>query len=268
MQTRVVRFTCKLVFVGVILFSVGTALFTQHIEITAAPKSAYAAMPNLLILPQQPQQQNGFDSAVRLKQPYKNASESDVFGTPTSSPTPLGNPESNLHNFDTPDTMTADSTVESIENDEPASYLQQEWETIAKLPAEQSSYGMDTTETPSDQSIEKTDDTKITDTPDEQVLTRIRTKIKYVETMLKKAVIEPYQINGQIEGLQITGLDKILVAKNLLLKSGDIIRTVNGHSLSSKKHAYEIFKRARKLPMIEIELLRDGKSRILLYDLK
>ena len=265
MRTRVVWFTCKLVFVGVILFSVGTVLFTQHIEITAAPKSAYAAMPELLILPQQ---QYLYDSVVRLKQLYENASDSDVFGTPTSSPTPLENPESNVHNFDAPDTMIADSTVESTEDDGPASYLQRVWETIATLPAEQSSYGMDTTEMPWDQSIEKTDDTKITDTPDEQVLTKIRTKIKYVEAILKKAVIEPYQINGQTEGLQITGLEKILAAKDLLLKSGDIIRTVNGHSLNSKKRAYEILKRARKLPMIEVELLRDGKSRILLYDLK
>ncbi len=265
MQTRVVKFTCKLVFVSAILLSVGTVLFTQHIEITVGPKSAYAAIPHLLILPQQ---QYLLDSAVRLKQLYENASGSDVFGTPRSFPTPLENPQRNVHNSDAPDTMMADSTVESTEDDGPASYLQRIWETIATLPAEQSSNNMDTTEIPSDQSIDTTDDTKTTDSPDEQVLARIQTKIKYVETILRKAVIEPYRINGQIEGLQITGLEKILVAKDLLLKSGDIIRSVNGHSLSSKKSAYEVFKKARNLPIMEIELLRDGKSTTLLYYLK
>jgi len=260
MQTRVVKFTCKSVFVGVILFSVGTVLFTQHIEITTATKSAYAAIPDLLILPQQ---QYLLDSAVRLKKSYMNAFHPDVYGNPISS-SPLKKPESNVHNPDPPDTITADNA----EDDQPESYLQQEQEIIAKLSAERTSYGMDMTEIPYDQSVDSTDDTQITDTLDEQVLTRIRTKIKCVEAILKKAVIEPYQINGQIEGLQITGLEKILAARDLLLKSGDIIRTVNGHSLNSKKHAYEIFKRARKLPMIEVELLRDGQSRIFLYDLK
>jgi hypothetical protein len=265
MQARVIRFTCKLVFTGAIIFSGGTVLFTEHMERIATPISAYATISELPILTER---QYRYDSAVCLKQSYYNASDSDVLDTPTSSLTPLENPESNIHDLYTLDTLIAYNTAEIIEDDELASRIQQEQETVTKLPAKQSSNGIDTTETPSDQGIEKTFDTKITDTPAKQVLTRIRTKIKYVETILKKAVIEPYHINGQIEGLQINGLDKILVAKDLLLKSGDIIRTVNGHSLKSKKRAYQVFKRARKLPTMEIELLRDGKSTKLLYYLK
>lgn len=111
-------------------------------------------------------------------------------------------------------------------------------------------------------------DTVITSAPAIQALTKIRTKAKCVETILRKAVFEPYHINGQIEGLQITGLDKILIARDLLLKSGDIIRAVNGHPLNSKRRAYEIFKKARKLPIMKIELLRDGKTKTLLYYLR
>ena len=128
----------------------------------------------------------------------------------------------------------------------------------------------DTNETSPGLNIEKTSyiDTVITRTPAIQALTKIRTKAKCVETILRKAVIEPYHINGQIEGLRITGLDKILLARDLLLKSGDIIRAVNGQPLNSKRRAYEIFKKARKLPTMKIELLRDGKTETLLYYLK
>jgi len=133
---------------------------------------------------------------------------------------------------------------------------------------EWSSNGSNTTETPPGQNIEKTSDTVRTSAPAKQVLTKIRTKIRFVEATLKKAVIEPYHINGQIEGLRITGLDRILVARDLLLKSGDIIRAVNGHPLNSKRQAYEIFKRARKLPTMKVELLRDGKTKTLLYYLR
>jgi type II secretory pathway component PulC len=89
--------------------------------------------------------------------------------------------------------------------------------------------------------------------------------MKSVETILRKAVLESYRINDQIVGLRITGLDKILAARELLLKSGDVIQVVNGQPLISKKGAYKIFKRARKLPIMEIELLRNGKSQKLLY---
>ena len=135
---------------------------------------------------------------------------------------------------------------------------------------EQFSNGSDTNETSPGLNIGKTSyiDTVITSTPAIQALTRIRTKAKCVETILRKAVIEPYHINGQIEGLRITGLDKILLARDLLLKSGDIIRAVNGQPLNSKRRAYEIFKKARKLPTMKIELLRDGKTETLLYYLK
>ena len=60
-----------------------------------------------------------------------------------------------------------------------------------------SSNGSDTNETPSAQNIEKTSDTVRASAP--QVLTKVRTKIRCVETILKNAVIEPYHNNGQIE---------------------------------------------------------------------
>ncbi len=136
--------------------------------------------------------------------------------------------------------------------------------------SKQFSNGSFTTETSPVSNLEKTSDTDTveTSTTTIETLTRIRTKAKCVETILRKAVIEPYHINGQIQGLQLTGLDKILLARDLLIQSGDIIRAVNGQPLNSKRGAYEIFKRARKLPTMEIELLRDGKTKTLLYYLR
>ncbi len=99
-------------------------------------------------------------------------------------------------------------------------------------------------------------------------LTKIQTKIKCVEKILKKAVIKTYYVNGQIEGLQLYGLNEISEAKALLLKSGDIIMAVNGQSLISKKRAYDIFKKARKQSNMVVELLRDGEAKKLLFDFR
>ncbi|MCP4260031.1 MAG: hypothetical protein GY774_21325, partial [Planctomycetes bacterium] len=115
------------------------------------------------------------------------------------------------------------------------------------------------------QNIEKSDAQK-NDT--QQEIMKVRTKLKSVESILKKATIKSYRINGQIEGLQINGLDKISEAKTLLLKSGDIILTVNGQTVGSKKEAYNIFKKARKEPIMIVELLQDGKAKKLLFDFR
>ena len=114
------------------------------------------------------------------------------------------------------------------------------------------------TETPKDPNDEKKDV--------QQELTKIRTKLKCVETLLKNALIEPYYVNGQIEGLQLNGLDDISEAKELLLNSGDIILAVNGETLSSKKEAYDIFIKARKEPIMIVDILQDEKPAKLLLD--
>ena len=93
-------------------------------------------------------------------------------------------------------------------------------------------------------------------------------KLSDIEIMLTKAVIEPYAIDGQVEGLRITGLENISGAEDLGLKNGDIIRTVNGHRLTSKQKAYQIFKKARSQEAMNIELLRDNETKTLSFSLR
>lgn len=297
MNRRPIRFTSQWALVGVISFyAVATAMIAWHRQKIVTPASVggseCAAMPEMPNLPEP----SRCDASRRVVGDYwynsaagiglipsdedgPNLEElfGDIFGTPTI---PLENPESYAHNFDLLDSMVADSAAGNIEIDGPMSYSKDEQKTMTmtELGTEQFSDlsrllsdtagGSDTTETPPIQNNGNTSNTAITSTPAIQALTKIRTKAKYVETILKKAIIEPYLINGQIEGLRITGLDKILIARDLLLKSGDIIRAVNGHPLNSKRRAYEIFKKARKLPIMKIELLRDGKTEIFLYYLR
>ncbi len=93
----------------------------------------------------------------------------------------------------------------------------------------------------------------------------IQTTTGCVEALLNNAVIEPYFADGQAEGLQITGLENISIAKDIGLKNKDIIRSVNGHILTNKQQAYQVFKKARSLPTIDIELFRDNKTKKLSF---
>lgn len=89
-----------------------------------------------------------------------------------------------------------------------------------------------------------------------------------LESILKKAVIRPYSVNGQMEGLRITALDKIPAAKDMGLRNGDIIRSVNGQHLTSKQKAYQVFKKARSGAGISIELLRGDEIKRLSFLLR
>ena len=104
--------------------------------------------------------------------------------------------------------------------------------------------------------------------PVKQPAAEIPTKIAHVEAMLTKAAIEPYAVNGQAEGLRITGLENIQMAKALGLKNGDIIRVVNGHRLTSKQKALQVFKKARSQEIMSVEILRDGETKELSFDLR
>jgi type II secretion system protein C len=118
------------------------------------------------------------------------------------------------------------------------------------------------------QAAQKTDNITGTDSLPRDAGPAIQTTIGFVETILKKAVIKPYIVNGRTEGLKITGLENIKAAEGLGLKNGDIIHTVNGHRLTGKQKAYQVFKKARSRPDISFELSRDGKTKKLSFGLR
>jgi len=188
-----------------------------------------------------------------------------VFGSLTCFQGSLQNTGNDAHNFETLSTARADNIAESFEEDILVLYLEEVQESMEELGVEQFFSGNVSTGSSGVQNIEKSDTQK---KEAQQELIKVKTKLKSVESILKKASIKSYWINSQIEGLQINGLDKILEAKALLLKSGDIILKVNGQSVGSKKEAYNIFKKARKEPIMIVELLQDGKAKKLLFDFR
>jgi type II secretion system protein C len=86
-------------------------------------------------------------------------------------------------------------------------------------------------------------------------------KLRYAASMIPKANIEPHIIDGQVEGLRITDLEDIKGAEDLGLKNGDVIRAVNGQRLDSKQKAYQISRKVRSQTAMNIELMRDNRTK-------
>ena len=104
--------------------------------------------------------------------------------------------------------------------------------------------------------------------PVEQSFDETPTKITHLETILNKAAIEPYIVDGQVEGLRITNLETIPMAEVFGLKEGDIIRQVNGNRLTSKQKAFQVFKKARSEATMSLELLSGGETKELSFNLR
>ena len=93
-------------------------------------------------------------------------------------------------------------------------------------------------------------------------------KLRYAASMIPKANIEPHTIDGQVEGLRISGLEDIKGAEDLGLKNGDVIRAVNGQRLDSKQKAYQISRKARSQTAMNIELMRGNTIKAFSFSLR
>lgn len=96
---------------------------------------------------------------------------------------------------------------------------------------------------------------------------KVSKEADYGEARLRNVAIEPYSVGGCVEGLQITDLENINIAKDLGLKNGDVIRSVNGHRLTGKQQAFQVFKKAKAQSAIHLDLLRDNNSKKLSFSM-
>lgn len=88
-----------------------------------------------------------------------------------------------------------------------------------------------------------------------------------VAELFRKITIEPYVSNDRTEGLKITGLENFPMAQALGLQNGDVVQSVNGQQLTSKQKAFQVLMKARTQSKINFQLLRDGKSKNLSFNL-
>jgi type II secretion system protein C len=93
-------------------------------------------------------------------------------------------------------------------------------------------------------------------------------KLSYLEDVFHKAKVEPYVQKGQTEGLKITGLQDTPLTGFFGLKNGDVVQTINGQNLTSKQKAFQVIQKAKTQSKLQLQLLRDGKTKELSLDLR
>ncbi|MCK5272730.1 MAG: hypothetical protein KAJ52_09125, partial [Sedimentisphaerales bacterium] len=99
-------------------------------------------------------------------------------------------------------------------------------------------------------------------------LSKVRLRNEIVEDFLNTARIEPYMVDGKIQGLRLKELDKMKNNHFPGLRNGDVIQVINGQKLTSKQKAFQVFKKAMTQPHLDIEFIRDKKQKTLSFPSK
>ncbi|OJH39619.1 type II secretion system protein GspC [Cystobacter ferrugineus] len=84
----------------------------------------------------------------------------------------------------------------------------------------------------------------------------------------QQARVVPAFQDGVAKGFKLFSLRPDSLFTRLGLRNGDILRRINGLSLTSMEHALEAFTRLRDAPRIELEVERDGQVQQLIYTVR
>jgi len=87
------------------------------------------------------------------------------------------------------------------------------------------------------------------------------------EAILTHSTITPHIVNGQTEGLKLTDIEDIPFAGAIGLREGDVIKSINHQNLTSKQQAFQVMRKARTMPKLDLEIQSSGRSRNLSFNL-
>lgn len=77
-----------------------------------------------------------------------------------------------------------------------------------------------------------------------------------------------FVIMAHAGGLKILSLEKGGIYEKLGLKQGDVIRAINGKPMNNQKDVLEVTSRMKTTDKIEIELVRDGLTKKMIYQIQ
>lgn len=88
-------------------------------------------------------------------------------------------------------------------------------------------------------------------------------KVGRMDAVLKSVKFSPHVVDGKAEGLRITDLEGLNVASYIGLRNGDIVQGLNGQTITNRRKAFQVLRRAQTLPSSDIEFLRGSEKKTL-----
>ncbi|MBW7991190.1 MAG: hypothetical protein FVQ84_14400 [Planctomycetes bacterium] len=89
-----------------------------------------------------------------------------------------------------------------------------------------------------------------------------------MEAIIKAVEVAPYLEDGQEKGVRITGLEGLSMARFVGFENGDVIQNINGSTVTNRRKAFQILRKARSQSSIDIQLLRGQQEKKLSFGIK
>ena len=89
-----------------------------------------------------------------------------------------------------------------------------------------------------------------------------------MEAIMKTVEVAPYLEDGQEKGVRITGLEGLSMARFVGFENGDVIQNINGNTVTNRRKAFQILRKARSQSSIDIQLLRGKEKKNLSFGIK
>ena len=88
-------------------------------------------------------------------------------------------------------------------------------------------------------------------------------KVGRMDAVLRAVKFSPHVVDEKEEGLRITGLEGLSVASYIGLRNGDVVQGLNGQTITNRRKAFQVLRRAKRLPSSDIEFLRGAQKKTL-----
>jgi len=89
--------------------------------------------------------------------------------------------------------------------------------------------------------------------------------ISRVRDIMRDVKIGPYSADGKKLGIAITRLNEKGILKEIGIKQGDIIETINGLTLNSPYQIFNAYRKLKGKDQLEVKILRSSQPLILTY---
>jgi general secretion pathway protein C len=86
--------------------------------------------------------------------------------------------------------------------------------------------------------------------------------------MMKEARLTPHFTGGQPDGFMITNLPQDSFLARMGLRSGDVMKGVNGQKFGSLEEFIQVYQQLQTEPMLQLEVERSNRSEMLTYEIR
>ncbi len=97
---------------------------------------------------------------------------------------------------------------------------------------------------------------------------RVESATKDINKLMQQARVRPHFTNGKADGLSLTGIKPNSIFRDMGLRSGDIITSVNGDNIESVEDVLKFYKSLQSAESVNLKLKRRGRMKTIDYNIE